>query len=117
LIKNDDKGSEIERAISYPDGSVESKSTSKYDKNAILIEKNEIPSCCISVKYEYKYDEKRNLTEEISSKADGSKGTKYAYVYSNFDQEGNWNKKITFENDQPTLITYRELDYYLNDSK
>ena len=66
----------------------------------------------MSIKYEYNYDDKGNQAEEISSKADGSSGTKYSYKFDNFDKNNNWVKKITAENDKPSAITYREIDYF-----
>lgn len=55
----------------------------------------------------FKTDEDGSRTEMIY----GADSSKYTYIY-NYDAKGNWIKKIVFENDNPSGILIREIEYF-----
>jgi len=69
--------------------------TSEFHKEGKLISKND-----------YNYDEEGNFNELKYSDA-----SVYSYKY-NYDEKGNWIKKIVFENDNPSGILTREIEYF-----
>ena len=73
-----------------------------YDKNGKIIEK---------IAQKYVYDEKGNEIENIRYDAKGKPAIKSKYIYS-YDKEKNWFVKFCYENDKPTRITERIIDYY-----
>lgn len=101
-----------EETIFYPDGMTEWRSESIYDTKGKLIEKNEFPTCCLSIKYQYLYNDTGNLLLEKSSKADGSSGIEYSYKYPEVDDSGNWLLKIISENEKLTTFIKREIAYF-----
>ena len=60
---------------------------------------------------QYKYDEKGNKIEENRYESDGSLDNKWTYKYE-FDKQGNWIKRIDFENKIAKFILEREYEYY-----
>lgn len=107
----DEKGRKIE--MNSKDG-LFSKMTYKYDKQENLIEESwyEMDGS-LSEKRTYKYDEKRNITEMIIYIPDGNlyieRLSSYTYEY---DDKGNWIKKIAFINGTPANLLIREYKYY-----
>jgi hypothetical protein len=73
-----------------------------YDKKGKIIEK---------ITQKYKYDEKGNEVENIRYAANGKPAVKSKYIYT-YDTEKNWFIKICYENDKPTRITERIIDYW-----
>lgn len=63
------------------------------------------------VTQKYVYDEKGNETENIRYDAKGKPAVKNKNIYT-YDTEKNWFIKICYENDKPTRITERIIDYY-----
>lgn len=57
-------------------------------------------------KNNYKYDEEDNYNE-----LNFGDSVMYTYKY-NYDEKGNWIKKIVFENDNPSGILLREIEYF-----
>ncbi len=43
--------------------------------------------------------------------ADGSLDKEFRYEYK-YDKENNWTQQIEFNNDEPVLVTEREIEYY-----
>ncbi|MFJ1492301.1 hypothetical protein [Capnocytophaga canis] len=74
-----------EEKVSNFDGSVEYRTTYKYDENGEIIEKKN-------------YRSQSNLEKRT-----------YTYEY---DKYGNWVKRITYKNDKPKFIAEREIEYY-----
>lgn len=101
-FKYDDKQNVIERNY-YQDGILaEKQHTYKYDVNGNMLEDNEYePDGRLSYKHIYKYDDNGNIIEHNS----------VSWKY-NYDQQGNWTKRIYFENNVPKQITFHEIEYY-----
>ncbi len=68
---------------------------SEFHKEGKLISKND-----------YNYDEEGNFNELKYSET-----SVYSYKY-NYDEKGNWIKKIVFENENPSGILTREIEYF-----
>lgn len=81
----DDDGNNIEWKMENPDGSLNNRITSKYDDG--------------------------NLIESNHYNSDSSLKTKMIFKY-NFDEKGNWIKKIDFDNEIPKYILERKYEYY-----
>ena len=107
--KYDAKGNLIEE-ISYSHAGV-GNTTYKYDAKGNKIEENSYFIGLLDRKYTMKYDAKGNLIEGNSYEADGSLDYKYTFKYE-FDEKGNWIKRITFKNQIPESIEEREFEYY-----
>jgi hypothetical protein len=98
--------------ITYPDGSIEWQADSFFGKNGNLIQKNEYPSCCLSINYNFTYDSKGHLLSQKSVKADGRNGIFYTYSYPEEDQQKNWLTKFISEDGKPTTLIKRKIEYY-----
>lgn len=61
--------------------------------------------------FQNKYDEKGNQIESNSYNSDGSLDSKWTYKYE-FDKQGNWVKRIDFEDGIPKFLLEREYEYY-----
>ncbi len=137
--KYDEKGNNIEENIYGSDGSLKSKTTYKYDKKGNNIEENTYDSDSrLNFKATYKYNEKGNIIEKNYYDSDGrlnfkatykydKKGnnieynicysdgsldkTTYKYKYE-YDKNNNWTQQVTYENNKPTQITERIIEYY-----
>lgn len=111
--KYDDKGNQIEENSYKSNGSLDSKSTYKYDAKGNEIEKNVYNSDgSLDWKHTYKYDAKGNEIEENWYNSDGSLSWKYTYKYT-YDKHGNWIEKIEYnEDNKPFRVTEREIEYY-----
>ncbi len=59
----------------------------------------------------YIYDENGRLIRKTFNKLDGGFLASYAYEYD-YDKQGNWIKRIQFENGVPRYILIREIEYY-----
>ena len=110
--KYDDKSNLIEDNSYYSDSSLNCKWTYKYDDKSNRIEAIWYKSDgSFYGKYINKYDDKSNLIEENGYNADGSLEYKRIFKYE-FDEKGNWIKKISFKNQIPENIKEREYEYY-----
>ena len=111
--KYDEKGNEIE-CISYDsDSRLNFKATYKYNEKGNIIEKNYYDSDGrLNFKATYKYDKKGNNIEYNICYSDGSLDkTTYKYKYE-YDKNNNWTQQVTYENNKPTQITERIIEYY-----
>jgi len=59
----------------------------------------------------FKFDEKGNKTEESRYDINGNLVLDVNYKYD-YDDKGNWIRKIKFENEIPEYILEREIEYY-----
>ena len=110
--KFDDKGNLIEEASYDEDGELSWKNKSKYDDKGNQIEWAYYDKDGeLSGKYKYKYDDKGNPIESASYDEDGELDYKTTYELE-YDSKDNWIKKITYEDDKPTEISEREIEYY-----
>jgi hypothetical protein len=97
------------------DGLLSSTNKYKYNNNGNIIENIVLDSNNkVTNKYNSKYDENNNLIEwrvfidnDIRNEL-----TTYKYSYLKFDSNKNWTEKIEYENDIPTKITLRTIEYY-----
>jgi hypothetical protein len=51
------------------------------------------------------------MIEDNYYNSDGSLSSKYTFKYK-FDKTGNWIERVKTENDKPTLLTERVVEYY-----
>jgi hypothetical protein len=84
--------------------------TYKFDNKNQLIEQQETNKDNVVTKWKFEYDEKGNLSQEICIFFDNSQTVK-KYIYQ-YDENNNWIEKTTIENNQPTIITERKIEYY-----
>lgn len=118
ICKYDENGNKIKDSeLCIFDKKLSNNYTYKYDKYGNEIEKitYDSDSTLIS-RWTYKYDNNRNIIEESGFLIDeyepsGSLSRTLIYKYE-FDQQGNWIKKIEFENNIPTCIFERKYEYY-----
>ncbi|MCX6290917.1 MAG: hypothetical protein NT126_04055 [Bacteroidetes bacterium] len=136
--KCNDKGSIIETNAFKADGIFYMKTTFGYDDNEKLIEKSEYESngkqnyrvgykvngdgkrigetwyedsATFRINYVYRYDTHGNYSEISVCKKNGkaSKMLVMEYVY---DKNENWIREIEFENDKPSYIIQRTIEYF-----
>lgn len=129
LLKNTYKY-DRKRNIVEQGGSFKKKFTYEYDEKGnktkeIICDFDGGLICTIT----YVFDEKGNKTERSVYDSKGNLERKYIYIddkikkelsgikrknfyYYKYDQKGNWIEKIEYENDIPTKITEREIEYY-----
>lgn len=89
------------------EGILVSKEIYKYDENGYLKESELYKNKKLISKNIYKNDEEGSNTELIYS----GDSTIFTYMY-NYDAKGNWVKKIVFENNNPSGILIREIEYF-----
>ena len=110
--KYDEKGNIIEKNDYDSDGRLDYKTTYKYDEKGNMIEATYYNSDGrLSSKTTYKYDEKGNTIEENDYNSDSSLNSKTTYKYK-YDKNNNWTQQVTYENNKPTQITERIIEYY-----
>lgn len=63
------------------------------------------------IHFQVKYDEKGNQIEENLYNSDSSLSSKWTFQYE-FDKQGNWVKRIDFEDGIPELLLDRKYEYY-----
>lgn len=101
LNKYDEKSNLLEiRSYNFK-GNLDNISTMKYNEFGIMIEMN----TGLEYKEFYKYDNNGNEIEYSAG------GNKKFYQYT-FDKMGNWIKQTEFENNKPTLLIERIIEYY-----
>jgi hypothetical protein len=84
----------------------------KYDEKANMIEMNDSSSReNVPTITKYKYDKSGNVIEENST---GSYGLsiQMTYKYDKLDKVGNWLRKVSFNNNNASSLTEREIEYY-----
>lgn len=93
------------------------KTTYKYDENGNQIEIQYWDNKSIKLNKEvYAYDDKSNIIEIKYLNNDGTLNSTIGpaiktYKYE-FDDTKNWTKKITYEDNKPSEISEREIEYY-----
>ncbi len=87
---------------------LDSKTIKKYDDNGNRIEYKQYSSDgSLGIEIIRKYDDNGNIIESKDSSLNSIFIHKYKY-----DNYGNWNKVITYENSFPVEISEREIEYY-----
>ena len=112
VYKYDNKGNRVEESLYDVDGNLENKNICTYDSKGNRIEEN----CyaidgSLSWKSVNTYDDKGNLIEWSRYASDGSLWQKAIHKYD-YDKRGNWIVKTTYENDAPTYVEVREIEYF-----
>lgn len=81
--------------------------TKRFDKkgNLIIVEYGDLQ------KTKFKYDNYGNVIEEKAYDENGELSTNEKYLYK-FDKQRNWYEKIKFEDNEPTFIIERKIEYY-----
>lgn len=59
----------------------------------------------------YFYDDKGKIIEEHWYFENGGIGSEFTYMYSDYDIESNWLKRIRFQDDKPDVLTERIIEY------
>ena len=133
----DDKGNMIEKNMYKPDGSLDYRHTKTYYKNGKVIEEkiykksklfwkevNKYDKSGNKVEYHlynsdgilddiitYKYDDKGNEIESILRNSEGAIIDKAINQYE-YDNVGNWIKKIEIPDGKPRYVLERNIEYY-----
>jgi hypothetical protein len=112
IYKYDAKGNILEEENFDASGTMFMKGVNKYDvrDNRIVYDRfNQFGH--LFLKSNYKFDKAGHEIQE--REYDSHEALKYAttFEYSNFDKQGNWLQKITYKNDEPKIITEREIEY------
>jgi len=85
---------------------IDSKEIYIYDENNNMIESDFYKADELITKNNHSYDEDGNITELKYGETN-----LYSYKYS-YDFKGNWVKKIVYENNEPSGIIFREIEYF-----
>jgi hypothetical protein len=84
----------------------------KYDSKGNILEDIQTTSENEKIKTNYKYDMNRNLTSKIRISSHSKEyDFNYSYQYD-YDNLGNWIKRVYFINGNPKFIRERTIEYY-----
>lgn len=133
----DEYGNMIEYSGKYPDGKLFMRDISRYNKDGFKIEETLFFETKIASNESYRYDDIGNMIESISYKSDGRISHKFLYkrdehgnliesklynangiidrVWSceyKYDKRGNWINQIRYDDNNPTSITERVIEYF-----
>jgi hypothetical protein len=135
---NDSTGKLVDVKRFKADGSLNVKTTFKYDFKGNINEENNydpqnvlfmtaksrfdpkgnrmVKDCLnefgiLFLKTNYTYDKKGHDIEEKEYDSHHSLKFTTSYEYEDFDKEGNWRKRTTYKNDVPSSVTIREIEY------
>jgi len=110
----DDRGIQTGKSGYMPDGSIEHSEKFKYDSRDNMIEKNFLdPNGKLRKISLFKYDDLDRLIEKEGYNESG--GLEYNAIFSygeDVDKHGNWIIVTVFQNEEPTAINEREIEYY-----
>lgn len=107
----DNKGNNIELKVCKPNGKISGRFSYKYDDNG-----NRIEECwfnsegSLQNKKNSKYDNKGNCIEIVVENFIGLPNEKYTYLFE-YDETGNWIRKLESINNLPKFIIEREIKY------
>lgn len=104
---HDSNGNVTEVDLLNSTGVLESKEIYTYNNQDLLVESELHKNQKLFSKNTYKSDEGGSIVEMNYS---GDSST-FTYIY-NYDSKGNWIKKIVFENNVPSGILVREIEYF-----
>ncbi len=112
-FKYDEKGNLVQKGWLHPDSSVINKYSYTYndkgDFTNLITYKSD---GTVSSKETRKYDDKGNKTQDSCVNNDGSVLYNSRYVFTAFDDKGNWIKEIYYDNNKPFSVTERFIEYY-----
>jgi hypothetical protein len=109
----DDRGNKTEEYNYDISGTMFLKILNKYDGKGNRIVKDSYNEFgALFLKCNSKFDDDGN--EIIAKEFDSHKGLQFTitYDYENSDNNGNWQKRTTYKNDEPFSITLREITYH-----
>ena len=114
--KYDDRGNMLEEVFSGVDGKYGLITVNTYDAADKLIESSEGgDSESVILKKTFKYDDKGNCTERVTSRTDGNYHLREVFRYE-YDIKGNWIKRVQFTDSGsgtiPDGIVEREIRYF-----
>jgi hypothetical protein len=110
VTKYDDNGNNVERIQYDSDGTISDKLTIEYDGNDNATElKWYNKDGSLSSIFTWSHDEQGNQTERRKYEPDGSLTAKTTYEY---DDRNNSVMSVDFENEAPTFMLVREIEYF-----
>jgi len=110
--KYDELGNEIECNWYKKDNTLDSKNIYKYNERGDIIETNSFnKNGSLKYRITYKFDLNGNEVESKFFNSDGSLKNHKVYKY-NYDKNGNWIKRIEYNNSIAEFIEIREYQYY-----
>jgi YD repeat-containing protein len=137
ISTTDKNGDEVESLMFSENGSVDIKWISKFDKKGKRIEMRRLDEeADYEVLFSFKYDNEGKLIEEIEHRADGKIITKTSFKYDQsgqvveeiftdednnselwvfeyeYDEVGNWIKRIEIKENKPVYLVVRDIDYF-----
>jgi len=130
----DEKGNQIQRTGYKADGDVLSQTNWKYDNKGNMLESRDTyfyntytydengrrigqvmynpDGVTVSLKWEYKYNDKGNKIEELKYKGTGELSDKNTWTFE-YDKHGNWVKKTQYDQSgEPFHVEERTIVYY-----
>jgi hypothetical protein len=112
VYKYDGKGNQVESSTYSSLASLEERYTHKYDDKGNRIETNAYDSNGnLESKGTWTYDKYNNPIQNNWFNKKGVLSSAYRYEYE-YDQQGNWIKKIEFEKNVPQKVILREIIYF-----
>ena len=84
----------------------------KYDDKGNVIEENYYKNGSVNSRYTYKYDDVGRTIEKCEYGSDSLLVRKTEYAFYDFDNYGNWLKKVTYINGVMDSADFREIEYY-----
>ena len=113
---HDDKGNIIESNSFLSDDVLGSKDVFVYSNSNLIEVRSFKGDGALATIWNFKYDNKNNKVESNfvseSPFSEFNKKIKFSYKYEVFDKNGNWIKRIEYEDEIPKSITEREIEYY-----
>ena len=111
-FRYDKKGNNIEKRLVETDGSLMKKEIYTFDENGNnTIEEIISFEDSVSERRMFTFDKQHKLIKEIRYNSDDSVPYRYSYNYLEFDETGNWTKRMQTENRIPVRITVRMFEY------
>lgn len=112
IIEYDNRGNEVERKYYNKDGKIYIHTSYKYDDAGNNIEVNQFDDGGnLKSKTTSKYDDKYNNIE--NDIYDENNHLKFSGISKyEFDKKGNWIKCVEYDNNLPTYIKERKIEYY-----
>lgn len=108
----DDAGNMLEASQYQSNGDLNNKFSYRYNAKGEKTEENKYNTDgSLDYKITWRFDDSSNVLEEQVYNTDGSLEQKRTYQYE-FDEKGNWLKKVVFEDGGAKFILVREYDYY-----
>lgn len=102
------KSDKYSRHTTRKDGAIEEQQENWFDDNGNVIEVKIVKGNDIVYWAKSKFQDGNEVQTEYLKGDDGGVAT---YAYEDYDDTGNWTKKIVYRNGEPTYIIKREIKY------